>query len=117
VITAPSCSLKEKGQITAILRLVPTYRLLILLAIIFVPATLLMVAVDSATVPTVAVAVAVTFTVATDAYRSRRRLKEVRVSLPELVRFSQGREAHIELQIGNREMTAGRLRLGLAFPE
>jgi uncharacterized protein (DUF58 family) len=85
--------------------------------IIFLPASVLTVAVASATVPTVALAVVVAFAAAADAYRSRRRLQDVRVSLPEVVRISQGREGHFDLQIENRKMTVGRLRLGLALPE
>ena len=99
------------------MKLIPTYRLLFWVGIIFLPATLLTVAFASATIPTVALAVVVSFAAAVDAYRSRGRLKEVRVSLPEVVRISQGREGHFDLQIENRKMTVGRLRLGLALPE
>ncbi len=99
------------------MKLIPTYRLLFWVGIIFLPATLLMVAFASATIPTMALAVVVSFAAAVDAYRSRRRLKEVRVSLPEVVRISQGRAGHFDLQIENRKMTVGRLRLGLALPE
>jgi uncharacterized protein (DUF58 family) len=99
------------------MKLIPTYRLLFWVGIIFLPATLLTVAFASATIPTVALAVVVSFAAAVDAYRSRGRLKEVRVSLPEVVRISQGREGHFDLQIENRKMTIGRLRLGLALPE
>ncbi len=99
------------------MKLIPTYRLLFWVGIILLPATLLTVAFASATIPTVALAVVVSFTAAVDAYRSMGRLKEVRVSLPEVVRISQGREGHFDLQIENRKMTIGRLRLGLALPE
>jgi uncharacterized protein (DUF58 family) len=98
-------------------KLVPTYRLLYLVGIIFLPATLLMVAVSSAIVPTLALAFAVTLTAATDAYRSRGRLKGVCIRLPEVVRISQGRAGNFDMQIENRKMTAGRLQLGLALPE
>jgi len=99
------------------MKLVPTYRLLYWVGIIFLPATLLMVAVASTIVPTLALAFAVTVTAATDVYRSRGRLKEIRVRSPEVVRISQGREGNFSLLIENRQMTAGRLRLGLALPE
>jgi uncharacterized protein (DUF58 family) len=99
------------------MKLVPTYRLLYWVGIIFLPATLLMVAVTSVMVPTLALALVVMVAAATDAFRSRGRLKEVRVRLPEVVRISQGREGNFDLLIENREMTSGCLRLGLALPE
>jgi uncharacterized protein (DUF58 family) len=98
------------------LKLIPTYRLLFWVAIIFLPATLLMVAVASATVPTVVLAFVVTVAVAADAYRSRGRLQEVHIRLPEVVRISQGREGNFDLQVENRKMTVGCLRLGLPLP-
>jgi len=98
-------------------KLIPTYRLLFWVGIIFLPASVLTVAVASATVPTLALAVVVAFAAAADAYRSKECLRDVRVSLPKVVRISQGREGHFDLQIENRKMTVGRLRLGLALPE
>jgi uncharacterized protein (DUF58 family) len=99
------------------MKLVPTYRLLLGVGVIFLPATLLLVAVASATIPTLALALVVFALVAADAYRSRDRLEEVGISFPEVVRISQGRAGHFDLQIENRRMTLGRLRLGLALPE
>jgi uncharacterized protein (DUF58 family) len=99
------------------MKLVPTYRLLFWAGIIFLPATLLMVAVASLTVSTVALVLAVTITAAADAYRSRARLQAVGIRLPEVVRISQGRDGHFDLQIENHKMAVGRLRLGLALPE
>ena len=81
------------------------------------PATLLLVPVASAMVPTGALAFAFTVAAAADAYRSRRRLQGIRIVLPEVVRISQGREGHFDLQIENRKMTVGSLRLGLALPD
>jgi uncharacterized protein (DUF58 family) len=99
------------------MKLVPTYRLLFWAGIIFLPATLLMVAVASLTVSTVALVLAVTITAVADAYRSRTRLQAVGIRLPEVVRISQGRDGHFDLQIENHKMAVGRLRLGLALPE
>ncbi|MEJ2100056.1 MAG: DUF58 domain-containing protein, partial [Desulfobacterales bacterium] len=78
---------------------------------------LLMVAVASSTVFTVALVLAVTITAAADAYHSRGRLQAVGVRVPEVVRISQGRDGHFDLQIENPKMAVGRLRLGLALPE
>jgi uncharacterized protein (DUF58 family) len=68
-------------------------------------------------IPTVVLVVVFAGTVAADAYRSRGRLQQVRIRLPEVVRLSQGREGRLEIQIENRKMIVGRLRLGLALPE
>ena len=86
------------------MKLVPTYRLLCWVGIIFLPATLLMVAVTSTIVPTLVLAMVVTIAAGTDAYRSRERLKEVRVRMPEIVRISEGRQAHFDLLIENPKM-------------
>lgn len=99
------------------MKLIPTYRLLLWVGVIFLPASLILAASASATILTLATALVLTVAVTADAYRSRGRLKEVGVSLPEVVRVSQGREGHFELQIENRRMNLGRLRLGLALPE
>ena len=99
------------------MKLVPTYRLLFSAGIIFLPATLLIVTIASLTVSTVALVLVVTIAVAADAYRSRGRLQAVGVRLPEVVRISQGRDGHFDLQIENPKMAVGRLRLGLALPE
>lgn len=99
------------------MKFVPTYRLLFGVGLIFLPATLLTVALASAAVPTVTLAVVVFLAAAADAYRSKGRLSKVRVSLPEVVRISQGRGGHFDLEIENQNMAVERLRLGLAFPE
>ncbi len=99
------------------MKFIPTYKLLFWAGIIFLPATLFMVAVASAIAPTVSLAIIFFFTAAVDAYRSRGRLRQVRVSLPQVVRISQGREGHFDLEIENQKMAVGRLRLGLGLPE
>lgn len=99
------------------MKLVPTYRLLFWVGVIFLPATLLLVEVASAAVPTAALAFVVTLAAAADACRSRARLQEVRVRLPKIVRISQGRAGSFDLEIENRKMAVRHLRLGLALPQ
>jgi uncharacterized protein (DUF58 family) len=108
---------KTTGRLTARMKLVPTYRLLFWMTIIFVPASLLVVAIVSAVIPAVALVVLFAGAVAADAYRSKGRLQQVRIRLPEVIRLSQGREGQLEIQIENRKMIVRRLRLGLALPE
>jgi uncharacterized protein (DUF58 family) len=100
-----------------IMKLVPTYRLLLFVGLIILPFTLLLLVVDAVVEPTIVLAAAVLFVAIMDAYRSRRRLEGVRVMLPEVVRISKGREGNFNLQIENEKLTVRRIRLGLAFPE
>jgi len=97
--------------------IVPTYRLIYFVGLIFLPLTLLMVMVSSIAVSTIFVAVAIIIAVAMDAYRSQGRLEGIRVMLPEVVRISKGRQGNFNLQIENEKLKVRRLRLGLAFPE
>jgi len=97
--------------------IVPTYRLIYFVGLIFLPLTLLMVMVSSIAVSTIFVAFAIIIAVAMDAYRSQGRLEGIRVMLPEVVRISKGREGNFNLQIENEKLKVRRLRLGLAFPE
>jgi len=97
--------------------IVPTYRLIYFVGLIFLPLTLLMVMVSSIAVSTIFVAVAIIIAVAMDAYRSQGRLEGIRVMLPEVVRISKGRQGNFNLQIENEKLKIRRLRLGLAFPE
>ncbi len=99
------------------MKLVPTYRLLFVVGLIFLPGTLLMALLTPMIVPTIVLAVIVTVWALVDAYLSRRRLLGIRVLLPEVFRVSLGRPASFNLQIENKSLQVGRLRLGLAFPE
>ena len=98
------------------MKLVPTYRLIYFVGLIFLPFTLLMVVVPSAAVPNIVLAVASVIVIAMDAYRSRDRLQAIGVMLPEVVRISTGRERNFNLQIENQKPKVRRIRLGLAFP-
>ena len=99
------------------MKLVPTYRLLLFVGVIVLPLTLLLPAVDAAIAPAIALAAAVAGVAISDAYRSRGRLRGIRIMLPEVVRVSEGREGNFNLQIENEKLTVRRIRLGLAFPE
>ncbi|MEE9495964.1 MAG: DUF58 domain-containing protein [Desulfobacterales bacterium] len=99
------------------MKLVPTYRLLFFVGLIFLPFTLLVVVFSSIAAPTIVLALVIIIAVAMDAYRSQGRLEGIRVTLPEVVRISKGREGDFNLQIENQNLKVRRLRLGLAFPE
>ena len=96
--------------------IVPTYRLLLFVGVIILPLTLLLPVVDAAIVPAIALAAAVAGVAIIDAYRSRARLRGIRVMLPEVLRVSEGREGNFNLQIENEKLSVRRIRLGLAFP-
>lgn len=99
------------------MKLVPTYRLIIFVGVIFLPLALLLVVISSIALPTLVLALVVIIAVAVDAYRSQGRLKGIRVSLPEVFRVSKGREGNFNLQIENQNLKLRHIRLGLAFPE
>jgi len=98
-------------------KLVPTYRLLFFVGLIFLPLTLLVVVASSIAAPTIVLGVVIIIAVTMDAYRSRGSLKGIRVTLPEVVRISKGKEGNFNLQIENLKLKIKRMRLGLAFPE
>ena len=99
------------------MKLVPTYRLLFWVGLLFLPLTLLVVVASSIAAPTIVLALVIIIAVAMDAYRSQGRLAGIRVSLPEVVRISKGKEGNFNLQIENPKLKVKRMRLGLAFPE
>ena len=99
------------------MKLVPTYRLICFIGFIFLPLTLLLVVASSLAAPTIILAVAVVIAVVVDAYRSKGSFEGIRVTLPEVVRISKGKEGIFNLQIDNPKLKVKRLRLGLAFPE
>jgi uncharacterized protein (DUF58 family) len=99
------------------MKLVPTYRLIYLIGLIFLPLTLLLVVFSSIAAPTIVLALVIIIAVAMDAFRSQGRLEGIHVTLPEVVRISKGREGDFSLQIENENLKVRRMRLGLAFPE
>ena len=99
------------------MKLVPSYRLIYLIGLIFLPLTLLLVVFSSIAAPTIVLALVIIIAVAMDAFRSQGRLEGIHVTLPEVVRISKGREGDFSLQIENENLKVRRMRLGLAFPE
>ena len=99
------------------MKIVPTYRLIYFIGLIFLPLTLLVVVASSVAAPTIVLALVIIVAVAMDAYRSQGSLKGIRVTLPEVVRISKGREGNFNLQIENQNLKVSRMRIGLAFPE
>ena len=99
------------------MKLVPTYRLLFLVGIIFLPLTLLVVVFSSIAGLTIVLAAVTLIAVATDAYRSQGRLGGIRVTLPKVHRISKGRQGNFDLQIENQNLKISNIRLGLAFPK
>jgi uncharacterized protein (DUF58 family) len=99
------------------MKLVPTYRLIYFVGLIFLPLTLLVVVASSIAAPSIVLALVFIIAAAMDAYRSQGRLAGIRVTLPEVVRISKGREGDFNLQIENQNLKVSRLRIGLAFPE
>ena len=85
--------------------------------LLFLPLTLLLVVFSSVAAATIVLALVIIIAVAMDAYRSQGSLKGIRVTLPEVVRISKGREGDFNLQIENQNLKVRRMRLGLAFPE
>jgi uncharacterized protein (DUF58 family) len=99
------------------LKIVPTYRLLLLVGFVLLPGTLLIAIVAQLTIPVILLAVGLLTSAMADAYRSRGRLQGIQVILPEVVRISRGRPGSFDVQIENENRKIGRMRLGLAFPE
>ena len=97
-------------------KFVPTYKLLCWFGIVFLPVSILIALVPTATVPGLGMAIVVVLVAIADAVISRDRLAGIRVTLPEVIRLSVGREADLTLSIENQDLRVKRLRLGLAFP-
>ncbi|MGD1967520.1 MAG: DUF58 domain-containing protein [Desulfobacterales bacterium] len=99
------------------MKIVPTYRLLLLAGCVLLPSTLLVAVVAPMRIPTILLAAGLFVVAIADGYRSRGRLQGIHVVLPEIVRVSRGRQGSFNLQIENENPNIRRLRLGLAFPE
>lgn len=99
------------------MKIVPTYRLILMVGLILLPCTLLVALLAPMRNPTILVTVGLIAGVVADAYRSKDRLQGIQVMLPEVVRISRGREGNFNLHIENGNPTIRRIRLGLSFPE
>ena len=98
------------------MKLVPTNKLLFWVGIIFLPFSILAVTIPATALPAIVLSAALLLVTAIDAFASRNRLRGIRVTLPEIVRLSVGRESEMTLHIENDPIHVKRLRLGLAFP-
>jgi uncharacterized protein (DUF58 family) len=98
------------------MKFVPTNKLLFWFGIVFLPVSIVIAMVPGATGAGIVLAVGVVCLAVVDAVASRKRLAGIRVTLPEVVRLSVGREGELTLSIENEDMKVKRLRLGLAFP-
>ena len=98
------------------MKLVPTYRLIYGVGLVYLPLSLLMVMVSSIALPVIFVVFFGVIAIAVDAYRCKGRLEGIHITLPEVVRISKGRQARFKVQIENRKLKVRRLRLGFAFP-
>jgi uncharacterized protein (DUF58 family) len=99
------------------MKIVPTYRLLLLVGFVLLPGTFLFAIAESLTIAVILLAAGLVAASTTDACRSRGRLHGIQVMLPEVVRISRGRPGSFDVQIENESQKLRRLRLGLAFPE
>jgi len=96
--------------------IVPNTKLILLAAVTFLPVSILVAVMPVATGPGVGLLAVLVIVAAADAAVSRDRLTGVRVSLPEVVRVSAGRDGQMTLSIENKDIRLKQLRLGLAFP-
>ena len=98
------------------MRFVPTNKLLFWFGIVFLPVSIMVALVPAAIGPGLGLAILLVMVAIVDAVISRNRLVGIRVSIPEVVRLSVGREGDLTLSIENEDLIVKRLRLGLAFP-
>ncbi|NNL74910.1 MAG: hypothetical protein HKO68_01090, partial [Desulfobacterales bacterium] len=98
------------------MKLVPRTKLIIWAGIIFLPVSVLVAVTPAAMAPGIGLATVLLVVAAIDAAISRNCLAGVRVTLPEVVRLSVGREGNLTLSIENDNPKVKQLRVGLAFP-
>ena len=98
------------------MKLVPTNKLLFWFGLVFLPVSVLIALVPTATGPGIGLAILLVTAVIGDAVISKGRLIGIQVTTPEVVRLSVGREGDLSLSIENEDLIVKRLRLGLAFP-
>jgi uncharacterized protein (DUF58 family) len=96
--------------------IVPSTKLIIVAALVLLPVSVLAAMVPSASGAGIGLAALLVIVAGTDAAISRRRVAGIRVSLPEVVRLSAGRDGQMSLSIEIEDTAVRQLRLGLAFP-
>lgn len=97
--------------------IVPRMRLMALVAIVIVPASVAAVTAPGAEAPSLFVCAAVLAFAITDAAISLGLLRQVRVEGPPLVRMAKDREESLPLRIIHGDRSGTLLRLGLPLPE
>ena len=98
------------------MKYVPTNKLLLWFGIVFLPVSILTALIPEISIVGALPAAGVVSFAVLDAVVSRKGLTGIRVTLPEVVRLSVGREGEFMLTIENEGIKVKRLRLGLAFP-
>jgi len=96
--------------------IVPSRRLIWLLALAGFPAVVIEAIVPQARVAALILIIAVALAAVIDALRRRRALDGLKVELPGLVRLVQGREPRIAVTIHNDNRSGRRIRIGFAAP-
>jgi uncharacterized protein (DUF58 family) len=96
--------------------IVPSSRLILWTAFVFVPLTTLAGAFPNATFPSAVALMILVAVAAVDALRSKKRLEEIRAVLPEIVRLTKERPGTIEVRFENPGLREIRLRLGVPLP-
>lgn len=96
--------------------IVPRSRLLIWVAVIVLPFSLLGAVVPSTTLFLSILILALVMMVLLDTVFAYSSLDGISVELPEVVRLTKDSEGTLELSVTNEKMKKKRLRLGLAFP-
>jgi len=96
--------------------IVPSTRLIWLLALAGFPAVVIETVLPQARVALVALIIVVVLAAVVDAILRKRAFAGLKVELPGLLRLVQGREAHIAVTIHNANHSARRIRVGFAMP-
>jgi uncharacterized protein (DUF58 family) len=97
--------------------IVPRYRLIFWVGVFLIPTTLLTAAGTTAGSVFGGLTAALIVAALLDAVAAIRNLREITISLPEVVRFSRRREGSLPICIRNPKMKAGTARVGFPFPD
>lgn len=96
--------------------IVPTYRLIVWVGVIFLPLSILALTADFYHTLYTGAAVLFFGSIALDALMAFRRFEGLRIGFPEVVHLSKGREGKIPIFLENEKMKTGLLRIGIPFP-
>jgi uncharacterized protein (DUF58 family) len=96
--------------------IVPRYKLIFWVGFLLLPATLLAAAGSRAVFIFGGLTAALIVAALLDAVAAFRSMRTVTVSLPDLIRFSRGREGQFPIRITHPEMKARTARVGIPFP-